>query len=367
MKHTHKSKSAGAYCVYCTCCMRVTFTYAANITETLKCCAFIQYSIFKSAKYQSRKVSLTPHLYVSRSYIRSQTLGQHFILGFTDQLNQNPLFVSDESVLTQEQPSHYPIQLSFTQWLNFPPHSVSLTLASPNFLNRASLQTPGHFRSLPHSTNMFFGALPRILWHAPMPTPNLLSCLTLIQTTARGQWRWWGGGRYAHIVTVRSWCNQPSGKKKGWEGGEKRGEGEAYLMPSSVKHGINVWTWFILSGKAAESEPLPKNIHSWSLWWKLWLCLMTAVKLWTSDESLDEREMRERWTRVREEWEKWEEGERRMRDRRLGEVVVKSKTVREQWGYDIRHYGKARRLNTLLMNPQTMFSKQNVFGIRKDI
>lgn len=86
--------------------------------------------------------------------------------------------------------THSPVHLVFTHWLNFPSHSMSLTLASPNFLNRASLQTPGHFRSLPDSTNMFFGALPRILWHTPMPTPNLLSCLTMFQTTARGQWRW---------------------------------------------------------------------------------------------------------------------------------------------------------------------------------
>lgn len=79
---------------------------------------------------------------------------------------------------------------------------MSLTLASPNFLNRASLQTPGHFRSLPHSTNMFFGALPRILWHTPMPTPNLLSCLTMIQATARGQRRWWGVRPYSYRAVM---------------------------------------------------------------------------------------------------------------------------------------------------------------------
>ncbi len=93
----------------------------------------------------------------------------------------------------------------------------SLTLASPNFLYRAPIQTPGHFRSLPHSTNMFFGALPRILWHTPMPTPNLLPRLTQIQRTARGSE---GGGGYNRIVTMQSWCNGLSKRKK------ERGEGE---------------------------------------------------------------------------------------------------------------------------------------------
>lgn len=131
----------------------------------------------------------------------------------------------------EEPPPHSrsTIHLSCSQWLNFPLHSVSLTLASLNFLNCASLQTPGHFRSLPHSTNMFFGALPRILWHTPMPTPNLLPRLTQIQRTARGSE---GGGGYNRVVTVQSWCNGLSKKKKRKKKERREGEGERDLPPA---------------------------------------------------------------------------------------------------------------------------------------
>lgn len=65
-----------------------------------------------------------------------------------------------------------------------------------------------------------------------------------------------------------------------------------------------------------EIDPLPKNIHSWSLWWKLWVCLTSAVKLWTSDERLNEREMTERWERGEREMGQmgrgWERDERQM-------------------------------------------------------
>lgn len=209
-----------------------------------------------------------------------------------------------------QSPPHpsFPVHFSCTQWLHFPPHSVSVTLASPNFLNLASLQTPGHFRSLPDSTNMFFGPFPRILWHTPMPTPNLLPCLTQIQRTARGQWRW--RHPYSCRAVMVPLTTRERKTKNGWR------ERQTHIMPFSVWHAINVWTWFVLCRKAAQFEPLPKNIHSWSLWWKLWLCLTSAVKLWTSDERLNEREMTERWERgergMGQMGRGWERDERQM-------------------------------------------------------
>lgn len=101
---------------------------------------------------------------------------------------ESKAFVFDVSVFAQEKPC--PPQFHLLTQLPTPP-SISCPCFT-HFLNHPSLQTSGHFRSLPHSTNMFFGALPRILWHSPMPTPNLLPCLTQIQRTARGQWRWRG-------------------------------------------------------------------------------------------------------------------------------------------------------------------------------
>ncbi len=46
---------------------------------------------------------------------------------------------------------------------------------------------------------------------------------------------------------------------------------------------------------------------------------------------------------MREEWEKWEEGERGMRDRWVGEVVAEGETDREGGsnGVKIGHYGSA--------------------------
>lgn len=107
---------------------------------------------------------------------------------------------------------------------------------SPNFLNYASLQTSGHFRFLPHSTNMFSGALPRTLWHAPMPTPTLRSCLTPIQRTARGQHRW--QGVYSHIVIVQLWCSPQEKKERCEQKIKRKRKLSPHNMALMVTHGL---------------------------------------------------------------------------------------------------------------------------------
>lgn len=213
-----------------------------------------------------------------------------------------PSYVSDPSI---------PIYLGCTRWLNFPPRVVSLTLASPNFLNRASLQTPGHFRSLPHSTNMFFGALPRILWHTPMPTPNLLPRLTQIQGTARGQWRWRGVHPYSYrAVTVQLTLWEKGKRAKGGRESESL-TSCPFLCNMALMFGHGLFSVERLC-KASPCLKIPVlglfDGNCDSAWRLLW-SYEQVMRGWT----------RERWEKdgkgMREEWE---EGERGMRDRWVG-------------------------------------------------
>lgn len=90
-----------------------------------------------------------------------------------------------------------------------------------------------------------------------------------------------------------------------------------------------------------EIEPLPKNIHSWALWWKLWVCLTSAVKLWTSDERLNERGMTERWERGEREMGQmgrgWESNERQMGWRGSGDGWRREggRYSRTGWRWDV--------------------------------
>lgn len=194
---------------------------------------------------------------------------------------------------------NFPIHFSCTQWLN--------TLCLSPLLHR-TFSTLHPFR---HRDISALLPTQQICSLDPFPEyfgmhQCLLPICSLAWHRSRGQQGGSEGGDWGYPYSYRAVRKLDNGWK---------------VLPHAlfVWRGINVWTCYILLRKAAQIEPLTKNIHSWSLWWKLWLCLTSAVKLWTSDEKLNEREMTERWER----------GERGMRDRWVGEVVVIGATGRE--------------------------------------
>lgn len=190
-------------------------------------------------------------------------------------------------------------------WVTQEQHCTLYTSVSPGdstfpspLLHPAFSTIPHHFPFIFYSTNMFFGGLPRIPWHSPMPTPNLLSCLTQIQRTARGNEGGGSGGGWVHPYTYCAVMVK-------------------YAVESEYERGVKKKTdlphaWFkcnmsLMFGQGLLS--VENLLRAWPcLKYQLLVSLMETVilanncckvmkKWWEAEQERDERKMGRGWER----------------------------------------------------------------------